>query len=425
MIGSSNSAPLGPASDPQIVREPFEYDPFGVETMRDPHRFYVELRDRYPAYYLSPYDCWVISRFDDVWDGLLDAEHFSEVEGQVLGRDQMLAHHHGVCPVIPMQPFPSFNMLDPPVHTKMRQIMAPPFQKRAIAQLAPAINEIVSDLLDKLLERDAFDLNADFASQVAGQTVAKLMGIPMKQLGKLVSLVNRAVARDPGQPGFSAEGMKALGEIVGLLGYSVARRRAGRGRAVPLIDALISRDVDGRHLIDEEIALNLVSIVVGGIETVPKIIAGGLLELFRRPEQLAEVGADPDNNTPFAVEEMFRVNAPAQWFVRTVRKERYLAGADLKVGQRVMLLVASANRDPREFARADEFVWNRKAKRLISFGRGPHFCIGIHLARLEVQIMIRELLKRMPRFSIDEAAGEWAISEFQIGWTRLPLRREI
>jgi len=86
------------------------------------------------------------------------------------------------------------------------------------------------------------------------------------------------------------------------------------------------------------------------------------------------------------------------------------------------LLIAAANRDPREFDNPDAFIWNRVAKRMLSFGIGPHFCIGIHLARLEGQIMLREFLAAVPRFEIDEAAGNWAVSEFQIGWTRLGAR---
>jgi cytochrome P450 len=184
---------------------------------------------------------------------------------------------------------------------------------------------------------------------------------------------------------------------------------------------MLAADVTGRPLTDMEISQNLVSLVVGGAETLPKIFAGGLLELSRYPDQLAEVAAEPANANA-AFEEMLRYSAPAQWFGRTVKTERGLAGVTLEPGQRVILLIAAANRDRREFEAPDAFIWNRKARRMLSFGIGPHFCIGIHLARLEGQIMLREFLAAFPKFEIDEAAGSWAVSEFQIGWTKLPVR---
>lgn len=400
----------------------FSYDPYSLAAMRDPHSFYAELRDNHPAYFLPQYDAWAISRFADVWEGFLDTTSFSEAEGQVIGQQQMLVHHNGICPSAPLEPMSPFVMLDPPIHNRLRQLMAPTFMKPAIGRMTALIEGLVAQRLDMLLPRGRFDLNADFASVISGAAIASIVGLEPDRVPAMVELVNRSVAREPNQPGFTEAGMIALGELNGMLLEVVSGRRAGRGVPTPLIDVFFERDVNGVFLSDQEIAQNLISIIVGGAETVPKIVAGGLWELARRPDQLAAVAADPDNNAPLAVEEMLRYNAPAQWFARTVRQERELAGVQLKVGQRIILLVASANRDPREFDNPDEFIWNRKARRMISFGIGAHFCIGIHLARLETQIMIRELLKRLPRFTVEEAEGEWAVSEFQVGWTRLPVK---
>ncbi|WP_297492578.1 cytochrome P450, partial [Acidocella sp.] len=178
----------------------------------------------------------------------------------------------------------------------------------------------------------------------------------------------------------------------------------------------------GRPLTDQEIAVNLIGILVGGVETVPKVVAAGMLELARRPEQLAEVRADAGAHAPLAFEEMLRFNAPAQWFGRTAKNRVTIGGVTLERGQRAILLIAAANRDPREFADADEFIWNRKARRMLSFGVGPHFCIGIHLARLEGQIMLRELLTSLGDYTVHPEEGEWPVSEFQLGWAKLPIR---
>jgi cytochrome P450 len=400
----------------------FSYDPFSIAAMTNPQSFYGTLRDRYPAYYMPEYDTWAISRFADVWAGFLDSTHFTEAEGQIISRERLLVHHNGIPPSPPAEPLGAFPILDPPIHTRLRQLMALPLLKPAVNRMEPLVSRLVTERLDLLLDRGAFDLNGDFASYVSAGAVSSLVGLTSDDLAETIRLVNASVAREPGRPGFTEAGLQAVGQLVEMIARAVADRRAGRGREVGLIDAFIRGDVNGRHLGDAEIAQNLVSILIGGAETLPKIVAAGMLELARHPDQLAEVAADPDTRGPVAFEEMLRYNAPAQWFARTVKVERELAGVNLKPGQRVLLLVASANRDPREFENADAFVWNRKARRMVSFGIGPHFCIGIHLARLEGQIMIRELVKRMPRFEIDETAGEWTISEFQIGWAKLPVR---
>lgn len=409
------------ASDP-VVNPSFTYDPFSREAMRDPQPLYRRLRADYPAYFMPDYDAWAISRFADVWEGFLDPTHFTEAEGQIVAREQMLVHHAGVAPTIPSPPLPPFPLLDPPLHTRVRQLLAPPLLKGAVQRLRPLIEKLTDRRLDALLGRDAFDLNEDLAGPVSAGVICHLVGLPLEEADHLSQLVRASTARDPGQPGFTAAGQEALGTMVGMLIGAVALRRAGRGSDVPLIDAFLRRGIEGFESSDLEIAQTLVSIVVGGIETVPKILAAGIRELGRHPDQLAAILQDLDGHAPLAVEEMLRLHAPAQWFVRTVLKERTLAGAALKVGQRVILLTASANRDPREFDDPDAFIWNRAARRMISFGIGPHFCIGIHVARLELQTMVHALLRRMPRFIVDEQAGHWIESEFQIGWGRLPVR---
>jgi cytochrome P450 len=402
----------------------FRYDPFSVEAMRDPQSFYPTLRERHPAYFLPQYDAYAISRFADVWDGFLDGEHFSEAEGQIFAREQLLVHHRGAPPAPRLDPVDMFNYLDPPVHTRFRKVMNPPFAKPKIGELAAQITAMVRARLDEVLPTGRFDLNGDFGSFISIAATALVLRLPVADTRRMVSMVNRLVARDPDKPGRTADGDAARIELMRFFGEAVARRRVGAGPDSPFLDAMIAADVVGRPLTDDEIAIDLMSILVGGTETVPKIVAGGLLELWRRPDQLAAVMADPVANAAPAFEEMLRYNAPAQWFGRTVKKRRELAGVTLEPGQRVILLIAAANRDPREFEAADAFLWNRAHRRMLSFGVGPHFCIGVHLARLEGQIMVRELLSRVRRFSIEPEAGQWPVSEFQVGWTSLPIQIE-
>jgi cytochrome P450 len=199
------------------------------------------------------------------------------------------------------------------------------------------------------------------------------------------------------------------------------RRHAGADGSNRMLDGLLNLEIEGRHLTDDEVASELVSIVVGATETLPKVVGAGLLQLWRHPEQRAEVAADLKTNAPIAFEEMLRFGAPAQWFTRTVVDNPYTLGEyTLMPGHRVIILYASANRDERVFENADEFIWNRKMEDHLAFGYGMHFCVGVHVARLEGRIMIEELLARIPDYEIDERNARRVASDFQLGWMEVP-----
>jgi cytochrome P450 len=189
-----------------------------------------------------------------------------------------------------------------------------------------------------------------------------------------------------------------------------------------VVDGLLGyRLPDGSALDDVEVATQMLCIFIGGTETVPKIVAHGLWELSQRPEQLAAVRADPAANVPIAREEMTRFCAPAQWFARTARRPFSIHGQTIEPGQRIITLLASANRDEREYPEPDAFIWNRPIRRSLAFGRGQHFCIGYHLARLEVAVLVQEWLRRVPDYAIRGEAATRLPSSFQWGWNKIPV----
>jgi len=190
---------------------------------------------------------------------------------------------------------------------------------------------------------------------------------------------------------------------------------------VPMVDGMIQYRHDGKPLQVREVAQQLVCAFIGGIETVPKITAHGLMELETHPEQLQAVRSDLKANVPVAVEEMLRYCAVAQWFMRTVHKPITVAGQEIRPGQRVFAVYASALRDEREFDQPDEFIWNRKIRHVLSFGQGPHYCIGVHLARMEMQVIVEEFLKRVDHFHFDADNGVRHPSSFQWGYNKLPV----
>ena len=405
-------------SDTQAI----SYDPFSLEAMKDPQPFYKRLREETRAYPLPQYHSWAIPCFADVWDIFLDRDRFTEAEGQVFPRE-MLEAPLGTVPQPKLEPLDIFNNQDPPVHGVIRRAMGASLQPAAVSALEPMIRELVRQRLDVLAETGRMDINLDLASHVSAGAACHIVGFGQSEIIDTITLVNRSMERTPGQSGMTVEGWAAVGEIHSRLKALVQQRRAGPiSGDSRMIDGLIGLKLAGRGpLSDDEVAQQLVSILIGGTESLPKVISGGLRQLWKQPEQRAEVAADPAKNATSAVEEMIRMFAPAQWFGRTLKVDAEIAGQPMRVGERVLLLTASANRDEQEFQNADEFHWNRKMRRVVAFGMGPHFCIGIHIARLEARLIVEELLRRFPDYEIDEAAGQLSVSEFQIGWVKLPI----
>jgi cytochrome P450 len=331
-------------------------------------------------------------------------------------------HHGAQPPRASTDPLALFNFLDPPLQTRIRRVMAGPLHPSAIARQEGFIRDLTRRTLDRLIAEGTFDGNVDFASFISCSAACNVIGLPNTDIPWMVDLVNRTNAREPGRAGFTAAGMEAGRQIFEFIGDCVRRRRSGEiDTPCPLIDCLMESHLLGRPLSDGEIIMQLQSILIGGTESLPKIIAGGLLEFSRHPDQRAYVAADP-TRCPAAVEEMIRYHAPAQWFGRTLTCDREVAGTPMRTGQRVFLLVASANRDEREFEDPDEFRCDRAMRRVVAFGVGPHFCSGVFLARLEARIMLEEFLARVSEYEVDLKRAERSISEFQIGWTKLPIK---
>jgi cytochrome P450 len=398
-----------------------QYDPFSPEVMADPYPIYRVLRARHRAYRLDEYDAWAMPRFGDVWRVLADREHFSIVEGPVFHRDRLLRHNDGAPETEPSRPVRSFSMLDPPLHTRLRQAMIEPFRPRAVGKLEGNVRALALARLDELAERDSFDVRHDYAAPVSAAVAARLIDVPDADATTLASLVNRFLRREPGQAGISDEGWAARREIDRYLEELVAARRREPPRDPPdIVDGLLAFDCGQGPLDDAEIVDQLITLFIGGTETLPKVVAGGAYQLWRNPEQRAAIVADPAL-APAAFEEMLRYELPLQFVGRTLLTDTEVAGERMRAGQRVVLMLISANRDEREFVDADRFDVSRRMERHLGLGHGAHVCIGAHVARLVGVVMTQELLARFPRYDVDDTELVREASEFQVGWATMPI----
>jgi cytochrome P450 len=401
------------------VLQDFSYDPFDPAVMADPMPYYRTLRDHHPLYYVDKWDTWAVSRFEDVWRVLeINDGTFVASEG-TLPAAAVLAHRNGgPVPDPPLHPMPFHANFDAPIYDSVRRCTSSSFRPRSVAKLADRIRALANERLDELLPRGSFDLTQDYGGIVAASMVCELLGLPGHLASEVLATVNAGSLAEPGS------GVEVANARPGYLEYLIplVQRSREEPGVNPIVDNLIGyRLPDGSALSDVEAATQLLGIFIGGTETVPKIAAHGLWELGLRPDQLSSVRTDLDANVSVAREEMIRYCAPAQWFARTVRTPFTLHDTTIAPGQRIITLLASASRDEREYSNPNEFVWNRPIERLLAFGRGQHFCLGVHLARLEITILVTEWLRRVADWHIDGEAAFRPPSSFQWGWSSVPV----
>ena len=399
----------------------FSYHPFDPAVMADPRPFYRILREHHPVYYIEDLDTFALSRFDDIWDVLaINDGTFVASEGTLPSAAVLAQRNDGPVPDPPLHPLPFHANFDAPLYDDVRRCTAGQFRPKSAAALQERIRELANQRLDELLPRGSFDLTQDYGGIVAASIVCELVGLPTDLAADVLATVNAGSLAEPGS------GVEVANARPGYLDYLipvVARVRAGEhGSPLPIVENLLAyRLPDGSPLTDTEVAIQMLGVFIGGTETVPKIVAHGLWELNRHPDQLAAVRDDPAANVPVAREEIIRYCAPAQWFARTLRRPFTIHDTTIQPGQRIISLLASANRDEREYPDPEAFIWDRRIERSLAFGRGQHFCLGYHLARVEIAVMLEEWLRRVSEYRIDEAAARRPPSSFQWGWNNLPV----
>jgi cytochrome P450 len=398
-----------------------DYDPFAVPVMTEPLPFYEQLRREQPVLFLPKYNGYFFSRFQDIVELLSISDNtFMQSEGSLPTPAALRQLNDQAPPPAADEPMPISQRLGMPIHSQVRHAHMAPLMPRKAAAMSGWVTELANARLDVLIPQRRFNLTREYGGIVSATVLTHLMGMPESLAGQSLDIINSGTRTDPELGGFDSAAV-AQQAIRSYLPYVQARFDAGADGSVPMVDGMINYRYKGRALTPSEVAQQLVCAFIGGIETVPKIAAHGLMELASRPEQLAAVRADLEANTPKVAEEMIRFCAPAQWFMRTVHRTVTVAGQTMQPGQRAFYLVASALRDEREFDRPDEFIWNRGIPRTLAFGYGAHFCIGVHIARMEIKALVQTFLRRVSGFSFDLQAAERPLSSFQWGWNKLPV----
>ena len=372
-----------------VGADPVTYSPYAYGIHEDPYPVYARLRAEAPLYRNDEFDFWALSRHADVLGAFRNVDGFSNAFGVSLDPSAFGPDAHR---------FMSFLALDPPRHTRMRSLVGKGFTPTKVAQMEDRIRAIAVEHLEPALERGSFDFIGDFAGKFPMDVISDLVGVDRADRPEIRRLADLLVHREDGVFDVPPAGMEAA---LTLLGYYQAmvddRRRTPRD---DLTSSLMAAEIDGDRLTDEEIIGFLFLMVVAGNETTTKLLGNAWYWGWRHPDQASVPFADP-GRVPDWVDETLRFDTSSQMLLRVARTPLELYGTTVPEGDRILLLVGSANRDEAVFPDPDRYDLDRDTSKLVSFGSGRHFCMGAPLARLEARIGLTELVDRVASYDVD------------------------
>jgi cytochrome P450 len=392
-----------------------ELNPFSWEFHEDPHPTYRWLRDHAPIYRNDAMDFWAISRFQDVMRAFLDWQTYSSVGGLVL---EKLDPAH-------LELTPMMIFMDPPRHDRLRKLVSRVFTPRRVAALEPFVRTLAQKLLAPLAADGGGDFVADFSTPLPMDVIFTLLGVPESDRRELREWIDVSLSRDSGTdavPSRAIEaGMNSLRYWFQLL--QQLRAHPNQGLICDLFDAEIEDDTGGTtRLTDGEIVGFCSLLGAAGSETTTRLLGFAALLFSRHPGQFASIVADRDR-IPGAVEEVLRWASPAQYAVRTVKRDVEWYGQTVPADSRILLLAGAANRDEREYPDPDRFDIGRGIPTQLGLGQGVHYCLGASLARLEARVALEEFGRSFPRFAVDEARCERVHMSNVHGYERVPFHR--
>ncbi|HZQ87308.1 MAG TPA: cytochrome P450 [Acidimicrobiales bacterium] len=358
-----------------------------------PHAAFAALRRDAPVRWHADAGFWSLTRHSDVAAVGRDTEHFSSEEGIMMFDQPELAD--------PAAPRMMIEM-DPPRHTRYRLLVNRGFTPRMVAQLSERVRAGAAVVVNEAASLGSCDFVSSIASPLPLQVIADLLGIPDGDRARLFSLSNRIMGHEDEEFG-AATGppYEAINEMFGYAAALAADRRATAGeRSDDIVGALLSR-VGDDQLTEEDFGWFFLLLIVAGNETTRTALSQGMLAFFEHPDQWDRLLAAP-SLLDSAVEEVLRWSTPILHFRRTATADVEFNGHAIAKGQKVLLWYASANFDEEVFASPLTFDVGRSPNEHVTFGAGgPHFCLGAHLARLEIRAMLHELTTRLPGLHLD------------------------
>jgi cytochrome P450 PksS len=392
------------------------------EFKADPFPYYRKLREQAPVHRVTLPDkqtAWLVTRYDDVVAVLKD-ERFAKDRFRVLSPAQLAAR-----PWIPEMFRPlARNMLnvDPPDHTRLRALVQQAFSPRLVEGMRDRIETLSHELLDRAAGRGRMDLIRDYALPIPTTIIAEMLGVPVGDRHKFNRWSNTILAAAAATRWGMMRAIPSVWLFMRYVRRLIKIRRADLGD--DLVGALIQAKDSSETFSDDELLSMILLLIVAGHETTVNLIASGMLALLEHPDQLEKLRHDP-SLARSAVEELLRYTASVEIATeRFAREDLEIAGVRIAQGDVVFAVLASANRDERQFDNPDTLDIAREPNKHVAFGQGIHFCLGASLARLEGQIAINALLARTAdlRLAVEPTALRWRTGLVLRGLKALPVR---
>ena len=401
---------------------PIDFRPDAPEFLADPYPLFRRLREEDPVHWSPRLKAWVLTRYDDVKNILLDRTissdrmrpFFATLPGPEAARIGDIIRYLSTWMVF----------RDPPDHSRLRRLTGKVFNVTSMHAMRSQVEALVAWLFEQIGDREQIDFIGDFAGPLPALVIMAMLGVPRGQLA-MVKKLSDDMALFIGSSRMAPEkydiAEKATQEMAGFFRELIQFRRRKPGP--DLLSQLVRLEDGGDRLTDDELVATCILLLFAGHETTTNHIANGLLALLRFPGEMAALRADP-GLAARAVEELLRYDGPSGVQARIVQVEHALRGKPLRPGDRMFVMLSAANRDPEAYEDADRLILSRDGVPHLSFGFGMHICLGFPLARLEGQIALPAVLKRWRRIklAVPEERLDWLNSMVFRGMTRMPLR---
>lgn len=375
---------------------PIEYDLHGPHIFANPYPLYHKIRSRYPVHLDSHLGCWVVTSYALVASALADRNLSSErvVQGSIMQEEQWIA-------LSPLFEHISNLMFysDPPKHTRIRSLINKAFSARMIERWREHIQRIVDEQLDLVQDARQMDVIRDLAFPLPSRVIADMLGIPDSDFHRF-KLWSDDLVDFLGNPATLDQCQRLWQSIQEFMAYF--RGVVAGHREHPkddLVDAFLRGEDQEVALTEDELLINCVGLFAGGHETTTNAIGNGIVALLAHPDEMQKLRENPAFITN-AVEELLRYDSPVQFTARIAKQATEIGGIKIYKGQRVLLMLGAANRDPAYFQDPDSLIINRQNNRHFAFGHNIHYCIGSSIARLEMQIALETMLQRFPQLRL-------------------------
>jgi cytochrome P450 len=395
-----------------------KYDLYSGEFRKATYDTFAQMRAEDPVFCQPGVDgetmLWFVTRYDDVVAVLLDDERFVRDPALVFTPPELESFYEGPAEAVDFLHTHMLNK-DGDEHRRLRRLVTKAFTPKMVERLRPRIQEIADGLVDGIEARGEMDLVEELAFPLPITVIAELLGIPVADRDRFRLWSNAIMT-----PALTAEDMARAGDLMSQF-VAYLRELFERRRGTPgddLISALLQVEEDGDRLTEQELSSMVALLIIAGHETTVSLIGNAVLVLLQHADQRAELERDPTLIAP-AIEELLRFDGPVERALnRWAAQDVELGGKTIRRGEGIIVILGSADRDPARFRNPNVLDFTREDNKHVAFGRGSHYCLGAPLARLEAEIALTTLLRRLPGLRL-------AVPVDELSWRPVPLFRSL